>query len=344
MRDERLLFVDGLRGIAAVLVMLFHYEVRLSFTMTGGHGYLGVPIFFTLSGFVIAMSIANKTLSLPFLGRFALRRSIRLDIPYWASIAAITLIAIFGARYGANQAVPTLPQLLAHLVYLQDLLGYDAISPVYWTLCYEIQFYLFFVLLLIGMNRARLGQAAQMTIFCVLIVLSLIERGPLEDVMTPGVAFAFWFNFALGALTYWVIAGRADRSVLFGMLAATLLHAALFRDPWALTAALTSSVLYAAGHYGYMQRWLSGSAFQFLGRTSYSLYITHNIFGWYALSIAVRYVHEVIALGIGIVVALLSAWVSYRLIERPSIELSRMVKLESAPRVGLIRVATGPQQ
>ena len=274
------------------------------------------------------MSIAGKSLSLPFLGRFALRRAIRLDIPYWASMAMIIFIAIFGARFGVKSEVPTVPQILAHLVYAQDLLGYDAISTVYWSLCYEIQFYLFLVLLLIGMNSAKLGRAVQMSIFCALIVLSLIERGPLENVMPKGVAFTFWFNFALGVITYWVISGRADRRILFVALAAVLLHAALFRDAWALTAVMTSTALYVAGRYGYMQRWLSGAVPQFLGRTSYSLYITHNVIGWYALSIAVRIMNEWLALGVGIATAFVSAWLAHLLIERPSIKLSRRVRME----------------
>ena len=50
-------------------------------------GFVGVDIFFVLSGFVIAYSVREARITPRFLGRFALRRSIRLDPPYWITIA-----------------------------------------------------------------------------------------------------------------------------------------------------------------------------------------------------------------------------------------------------------------
>ena len=77
----RLALIDGLRGIAAMLVVLFHFcaVAHLADVPVLGwlfaHGNFGVEVFFVISGFVIAYSVRNAQHTLPFLGRFALRRS-----------------------------------------------------------------------------------------------------------------------------------------------------------------------------------------------------------------------------------------------------------------------------
>ena len=88
--------------------------------------------------------------------------------------------------------------------------------------------------------------------------------------------------------------------------------------------------LYGSHRLGTMQTWLADPVSQFFGRTSYSLYLLHSIFGWYAMSIAQKFVNDWIALGVGIVIAIVSAWAGYLVIERPSIELSRRVRLNRA--------------
>src|SRR5271163_824876 len=95
---KRLSFVDALRGVAATGVLLFHalegHHVTAFFASLPAwlqfpveHGSLGVAIFFVLSGFVISHSLYRQRMTLNLLGRFCLRRSLRLDPPYWFAIA-----------------------------------------------------------------------------------------------------------------------------------------------------------------------------------------------------------------------------------------------------------------
>jgi peptidoglycan/LPS O-acetylase OafA/YrhL len=97
---NRFVMVDSLRGIAALWVVFYHaYEghhmTRLAeylptFVVTViANGDLGVAIFFVLSGFVIAHSVSRQTVDVRFMGRFILRRSVRLDIPYWFSMLLV---------------------------------------------------------------------------------------------------------------------------------------------------------------------------------------------------------------------------------------------------------------
>jgi hypothetical protein len=329
---KRLPLIDALRGIAALGVLLAHFGTRLvlpEWVAESLHlGTLGVPLFFVLSGFVITLSIGDRHITPAYAGRFALRRSLRLDPPYFASIGVLLLIGQFGAAYGAHQPLPTLPQFIAHLFYLQDLLGMPALSPVYWSLCLEVQFYLVLLAGLAAVQSGatvavRVAQAPVQWLAIGSIALSYLCRR--QDI-AAGSFVPMWFCFGMGMLTCWCARGWLPSSRLIPVLTAALLAGLWFADLWSLTAALACALIWLAGRRQRLD-WLSGPLWQFFGRISYSLYLTHNIFGWYALSLAMRYMDQWLAAALGAVVAVLAAWLWYRCIEKPAVALSRQVQL-----------------
>src|SRR5207244_937357 len=86
-----------------------------------------------------------------FLGGFALRRSIRLDPPYWTAIVFVLALHVLGPLTGIvpspyGEAPPQASQILTHLFYAQDILGFEHLSLGFWTLCIEVQFYLLLVI------------------------------------------------------------------------------------------------------------------------------------------------------------------------------------------------------
>ncbi len=97
--------IDGLRGLAATAVMLHHFTGHRAFAPSAsvlpsianqalGVGNIGVPIFFVISGFVISNSIGLSRVDTYYILNFALRRSIRLDPPYWCTILLIVALDI----------------------------------------------------------------------------------------------------------------------------------------------------------------------------------------------------------------------------------------------------------
>src|SRR4051812_43792526 len=92
MRKKHFVSIDALRGIAALLVMVFHFEELLYFAPPDRHpsldalwahyGLLGVELFFTISGFVILMSVEGAK----SVAHFAVGRIARLYPAYWASV------------------------------------------------------------------------------------------------------------------------------------------------------------------------------------------------------------------------------------------------------------------
>ncbi|MBK7665072.1 MAG: acyltransferase [Sterolibacteriaceae bacterium] len=330
--DSRLLFVDGLRGVAAAMVVLYHLVGRTSAHWLTAKGYLGVSIFFVLSGFVIAMAIGDRNVTPGFLGRFAARRSLRLDPPYWLSIAIAIALMYLATRVGVKKEFPTEWDVVAHLVYLQDILGIAPISDVYWTLCLEVQFYLFLILLLWACRQRVSSLGFQFTL-ALLLGLSLIQNADIATFTPKGVFLPYWYGFMAGAVTYWVRAGRLPTRFLYCALAVLLIFAPFQHGDAVLVTALTASVIHIASRLGMMGTWLSGSGMQFLGKTSYSLYLFHPLIGWSAQSFALRYVNQWAALAIGIAASVVFASMAYFAIERPSIQLSHAVRMGRQSKV-----------
>ena len=322
----RMLFVDGLRGIASLMVVAYHLGNRTGFAALTSRGYLGVGIFFVLSGFVIASVADRGAISLGYIGRFAARRVVRLDIPYWISIVAAIACAALAVRFGAQWPGFTFRQIAAHLFYLQDILGFTAISDTYWTLCFEIQFYLTLLVLLWG--GRLLPRWLFRVAFLLTVVLSVLASTGVLG--TPrGAMFAYWWAFALGAVTWWTL--RGGPLWVFAVALVIVLSAPLApHTDWRLIAAVTASLLLGASRLGTMGTWLAGPVSQFCGRISYSLYLFHPIIGWSAQSLALRHFNQPVAFAFGVVVSIGSAWLAYVIVERPALNLSRRVPLRAS--------------
>ncbi len=327
--DKRLRFIDGLRGVAAALVMLYHLGGRTTAAALTHRGYLGVAIFFALSGFVITSIVSARPMSRGFLGRFALRRLVRLDLPYWANILLVLVTMRLAVRFGASEQGVSAPQVAAHLVYLQDILGYSEISSVYWTLCFEVQFYLALALLLWSAQKLQLRSGWFIAVFLVLMGLSVLAN--MKVLPTPrGLMFSYWWAFALGGLCYWSVVSEVSGAYLAASCAVLFGSAGAVHGDWRFTTAATVGLMYLAWRRSAMHRWLADPVSQFLGRISYSLYLCHPLFGWSAQSLALRYCNQWVALGVGVAASIVSAWLTYWCVERPAIALSHRVRVNAA--------------
>ena len=321
---KRLGFIDGLRGLGASMVVLYHLGQRTSLDPVTHYGYLGVAIFFVLSGFVIAMTINDRTITWSFAGRFAARRSVRLDPVYWFSIALAIVLGLLATQLGHPHPMPSITDVITHVFYLQDLVGITPISSVFWTLCLEIQFYLFLLCLL---WLRQFIQDYFPVVVLMTILISLLELTNLTDISPTGLFLPYWGAFALGATLYWTVSDQQNLYWLFGGMLITMPFCLGDHADWIAVSLLTTMLIAAAYLFDKMGQWLCDPVMQCLGKISYSLYLMHPLIGWTAQSFALQYVNPYIAFGIGISASLFSAWIVYYCIERPSVRLSRHVKI-----------------
>lgn len=158
---KRLHEIDILRFVAAVSVMLFHYCYRgysagytkLKVTDGSGilsYGFLGVNLFFVISGFVILMSSEGAGVA-----KFLRSRICRLYPAFWICCSA-TFLAIVFLPNGVLKA--SIGQFFANLTMVGNYLGQASIDGVYWTLFIEIKFYamVFLCILFRGMKHINL--------------------------------------------------------------------------------------------------------------------------------------------------------------------------------------------
>ncbi|WP_250003929.1 acyltransferase [Actinoplanes sp. M2I2] len=143
---RRLAWLDALRGLAAVTVVLFHLSPQV--IGTGPHlavlrhidlGKYAVLLFFLVSGYVIPMSLERHG----SLRRFWIGRLCRVYPAYLATIALFAVLATAGLlHWPASLRAETGAGLLAHVTMMPDLVGVRGVVRVFWTLSYEMVFYL----------------------------------------------------------------------------------------------------------------------------------------------------------------------------------------------------------
>lgn len=330
--------VQALRGFAALWVVLFHAaegkhleSIRAAtptwlFDAVFSAGHYGVSIFFALSGFVIAHSLRNADATPRFAGRFVLRRSIRLDPPYWATMALMIGQQMIEARIrGTAMPDVSLGQLIAHVFYVQDILGYPQISAVFWTLCFEIQFYLGFMLLLVigRMVGGRAGAVVRIVMFGAALAGALqIYHG-----LPGGIALTMWHAFFIGVAAYWA----GQRSGMWLVALVILVGAILVRQSTGdMMSAATAVLLYLAFRTGRITTMAAGAPLQWLGMISYSLYLSHNIVAgsaYWALGTLMPggVVAESVRLVLVTALSLLFAYALWWVVERPAHDFAKRV-------------------
>lgn len=272
--------MDGLRGIGAAAVVVFHYldrgpelypEIGNRFTWVQFGSY-GVDLFFIISGFVIFMTLQRSTLK-----RFALSRVIRLYPTYWLCVA-ITFVVI--AVLGMPGREVSLQAALVNLTMLQSYLGVPHVDGAYWTLAVEIAFYAQCALLLaLGLIRER----ALVVVLPVWLAISaaVLLAGTL-GFSGPMQLFGWTPLFIIGIALYRVWAG--DRRWVIVLLIPAAVAVSALRSP---TEALITVVLIALVAYALWgpAGWLTSRPLRWLGAISFALYLLHQNIGYAMLRV-----------------------------------------------------------
>ncbi len=323
--------IDGLRAIAVVCVIAFHMGGR---AVAGG--YIGVDVFFVISGYLIAGLVFAEVQA----GRFSLvgfyeRRIRRLQPALLAMIAttalaaAVLLTPVDFKRFAQSVAAALLSCSNGYF-YLKD--GYFEPSaqtqPLLhtWSLAVEEQFYLLFPLLALACARARWRVPALVALIVLSFGASLVE-------LAGDAAAAFYLPFGRcwellgGALLAGapmplpvgremrVLAGAAG---LLSIVAAAVLYTrdTPFPGLAALLPTVGTAMLIAAGPDTPTNRILASAPLVGIGRISYSLYLWH-----WPILVLIGYAlfRDLTAIeGLTYLLALwLIAWVSWRYIEEP---------------------------
>ena len=348
--NGRFLALDGLRGVAALLVLVFHAfwstadsewtREHLLEPVTVGTGFMrsGVAVFFVISGFVIAYS-TRRLHDADSSWRFIARRQIRLDPPYYAMIAVALLIE------GAQRLIPGLEYreynagvVVLNMLYLQDIVGVPSVLAVAWTLCLEVQFYL--IVVIVALTAGRVGRTVEvrtrMQVGAMLALTTTSLALALFGVSTgPWVLGAFWM-FGIGMVLAWFVTGVIRMwvvgAIFTGLIAWGIGMSAVNRaDPWgghwfAIGTAVLVGLLAVAG---WLQR-SPGRVMLYFGRISYSLYLAHLPVLIVVTGVLVKLLPDslparVFGILLGMAAAIASAHLLHRFVEARAIRWSKRI-------------------
>lgn len=343
--------IDGLRAVAVIPVLLFHLNESLA-----PGGFVGVDVFFVISGFLITGGILRDLEN----GKFSLKRfydrRVRRIIPAYLTVVGVTL-AISMALY-THRALEAVSKTAFSSAALATNLRFwsnnDYFAPAaqedpllhMWSLGVEEQFYIIIPLLMWACFRKSALFVNQILGVCFFASLGLA----CWQVANENFRDAFYFphsrawELLAGSLMACILAKRDTRaSVILATVGLVMVFASLvlysplteFPGASALLPVIGASLLIRFGHVGWVGLILSSRPLVLVGRVSYSLYLWHwpmIVFWRYVTFGRFEWYDQMGAL----LVSSLMAWLSWRWVEIP-------VRLSTkwSPRKSLCIVVAG---
>jgi peptidoglycan/LPS O-acetylase OafA/YrhL len=329
---SRLYVLDGLRLVAALLVVGFHFTIFAkpwgvpNGTALPGlanvtqFGWLGVYLFFLISGFVICMSAEGRTVA-----QFATARITRLYPAYWFAVIATSVVLTVWPVV----AKPLAPgDVLTNLTMFQDFLGVPRVDVVYWTLSVELRFYLLFGLFVLVRGytpRRVLLFAAGWLMAGLLVGKQVPVLGTLlvsRDSACFVAGMALYLIYRHGGNLYlwglvgvsWLVALEKIGSLsptapvrnVFSPTQVAVLEAGVITLFFLVVAAVATRRLAVAW------RWLTTA-----GALTYPLYLLHEFIGWTMIHHVRRVLPPWATLLVVVLAFLVISWLVYRFVEKP---------------------------
>lgn len=343
-RPEHIASLDGLRGLAAALVVMAHIGLVFP-SLAAIHlpvmGSEAVGLFFALSGFLMAYLYGGQPVTRSTVLDFLVSRFARIYPVYLVAVVVVMILSIApGLDY--IQPIQGMKDFVRHVVLLGS-------SGVFWSVPPEIQFYLFFPVLWLC-----LGQPRQFPVL-IAVLMALVAIDGLLGLPGPGILLPSklpYFVFGAVAGRLHGLWGPASRSPFIGLLA--LLLPVLFMsyryllptvDPgfWGVHSAFASAIIVAlvAWQAPLSERIFASAPLRFLGAISFSLYLFHVPAMFLARHTLSGLLPESLVIPLTFVIAGLAAWFVHVTVEMPARQWLVGYWRKSGLRSGLVDTPTG---
>ena len=308
--------LDTLRGLAALSVCWFHFVGNTLIghgwlAASGKHGFVGVYVFFVVSGFVIPLALQRESYRIKYYGTFLLKRFARIYPAYLASVAiSFGFLVLYGIYRDQPRVEIDSESLLLHLVFLNEFFDKPWLNSIYWTLVIEVQFYLSLGLLFpLIVSSRRINRLIAFTTLALPVLLF----------SSPTMMFSNAFLLLMGIATFQLFVGIIKR-LEYSVLLSIFTVCCCLSLSW--LAALAGVVTVLA-----INLMKQGNAlFDSVGKISYSLYLLHGSIGSFALYLLLEYVvgdsqfEKAFAVLCAVGFSIAVAAVSYSLIEKPAMQ------------------------
>ncbi|MFI9105309.1 acyltransferase family protein [Streptomyces fildesensis] len=349
----RIAVLDGIRLLAALMVVSYHYlaigggwsePAKALFPhgfQPAAYGWLGVELFFLISGFVICMSCWGKPV-----GEFFVSRVTRLYPAYWFAIFATTVVV---ALVPGGLTAKTLPEILTNLTMLQSPLNSPDVDAVYWTLAVELHFYL-----LMAVVAWRGLTYRKVVVFCCVWAVASValvkwDDGPLKQMVMPDLSWYF-----IAGMAFYLVYRYRPNLLLIGIICLCFLVSQRFAviqlgreersmgvnvPDWPVTVILAAffglMALVATGKLSWIGwRWLPVA-----GAMTYPLYLLHEYIGWEIFRELEGRFSPAVTVGGTLALMLLCSYLVHLFVERP---ISAWLKPRMRKSLDQVRTASRP--
>lgn len=285
--------MDGLKALACLMIVLHHLAFygpmsTVAYPLFPGlidwfyeYGRMAVQAFIVMAGFLMAKKFSPQGESLVTTPLKIIRqRYLRLAIPYFAALILAIVCAALARALMEHESVPlapSIPQLVAHVLLLQDLLDQEALSAGVWYIAIDFQLFALSILMLWLPQRLSFP-APFLRLLAPLLVATLTLASLFVfnlDEKWDETALYFFGAYGLGVLAYWASSARYNMHGL--TLLGTVVVAALlveFRERIAVAGAVMLLLGYA-NRAGVLANWPVPWPLIHLGKISFSIFLTH---------------------------------------------------------------------
>lgn len=324
--------IDGLRALAALAVLLFHFFPEML-----PSGYLGVDLFFVISGYVITNFLVIDMEDKSFKFSNFYERRVKRILPLTFVVTTVTLIASYFIQLQPDFKISSLSAIStstfwANIYFWRDggyFGGADKLKPLLhmWSLAVEEQFYIFFPALLWALiTRCGLSVIALIGALSALAIGSFVAFIALNHLGGSSPAFFLMptriWQFGIGAIVALLVGYElSNKSVAWSAIALLFVLLFLWLPGFSIISQIgvaigTGIYLLKGGSGNVTDKLLSFPTMKYIGLRSFSIYLWH----WPIVAFLNYIFIEDVALGwkiAGLVLTFVIAEFSFRLIEKP---------------------------
>jgi peptidoglycan/LPS O-acetylase OafA/YrhL len=333
MTIKRVNEIDFLRFFAALMVVFYHYSFR-GYAADGmstmpypllapvaKYGYLGVPLFFLISGFVILMTASTGSVK-----KFIVSRVARLYPAFWVCCTAtFVIILIIGDKYYSA----SICQYFINMTMLSGFIGVPSIDSVYWSIFIELKFYLLVALVLI-FRKIKQAQLFLTVWLIATIALDVIKIGKIGSLLSIILIVDYSPYFIAGAMSFLIWSKGISLTRISVILMAWLVslgnalheipknekHYNTEFDSYVIIGIISTFFIIMLLVSTRRTGWLGKRQWVTVGALTYPLYLIHQTIGFMIFNLAYPGINPHILLWGTVFIMLVSAYLINVLIEQ----------------------------
>jgi peptidoglycan/LPS O-acetylase OafA/YrhL len=290
-------FIDNIKGMACLLIVFHHLAfygpmsdvanavIPKTIDFFFDYARLAVAVFLCVGGFLAGLKLSEPNFFVKHsVQQVIWQKYLRLVIPYLGAIAlaiAASFVASRLMQHDSISAMPDVPQLLSHLFFLQNILGFESLSAGLWYVA--IDFQLFAVCASLVFLVEKLSPASwsyKSTRLISLIIFSALTIASVTF-FNQHEAYDVWFvyffaTYGLGLLTAFLARSQSHRVLILAVVAVTIfsLYYQDFRERL-LLALLMAFLLFSSYESNWSKSKLWNNPLRKIGEMSYSIFLVH---------------------------------------------------------------------